>query len=181
MLKKLGLTELTTFGLFTTQSQAWALALLRRLVAAGLVSVSANESPVPYLTTHGVQVMKGEVQSRILLPGDVSPPSTRRRRASPAPPKSEEARQLYDALKRCRWDLARALETPAYRVCPDRTLIEIAESRPRSLHDLEEVFGMGPARIEAWGETFLAVVKAGYPAEIGSEGSTAAPAAAIRP
>ena len=65
-------------------------------------------------------------------------------------------------LKRCRWDLARKQGIPAYMVCHDRTLLEIARERPASLDELEGVFGMGPSRIDTWGSALLEVVEHGY-------------------
>jgi ATP-dependent DNA helicase RecQ len=40
-------------------------------------------------------------------------------------------------------------------VALDRTLIEMAARSPRSRADLLELYGMGPARVEAYGEGFL--------------------------
>ena len=44
---------------------------------------------------------------------------------------------------------------PAYVVAPDRTLLELAARRPRTRAELGGIHGMGPARIDAYGDTFL--------------------------
>ena len=49
-LRRLGLTELTTHGLLEDHPKAWVLALLRRLITAGLVDLTTSEFPIPYLT-----------------------------------------------------------------------------------------------------------------------------------
>jgi ATP-dependent DNA helicase RecQ len=46
-------------------------------------------------------------------------------------------------------------------IAHDRTLAELAAQRPRTLEDLTDVYGMGPARIEAYGEGFLRVLAHG--------------------
>ena len=46
-------------------------------------------------------------------------------------------------------------------VCHDRTLLEIAAQKPQTLSQMAAVHGMGPARIEAWGDHFLSVVTDG--------------------
>jgi ATP-dependent DNA helicase RecQ len=48
---------------------------------------------------------------------------------------------------------------PAYVVFPDRTLAEIAARRPRSLAALADVRGVGPARLDRYGEQFLEAVR----------------------
>jgi ATP-dependent DNA helicase RecQ len=50
---------------------------------------------------------------------------------------------------------------PAYVVFPDRTLAEMAVRRPRSLAALAEVRGVGPAKLDKYGERFLEAVRNG--------------------
>jgi DNA helicase-2/ATP-dependent DNA helicase PcrA len=61
----------------------------------------------------------------------------------------------FDALKA--WRLARAREddVPAYLVFHNSTLEEIAARRPRSLDELAAVPGVGPAKLERYGEGVL--------------------------
>jgi superfamily II DNA helicase RecQ len=47
---------------------------------------------------------------------------------------------------------------PAYVVAMDRTLLEMASRSPRSHAELLDVFGMGPARVEQYGDGFLQVL-----------------------
>ncbi len=67
-------------------------------------------------------------------------------------------------LKATRRALAEAANVPAYVIFPDRTLIEMAETRPASLDAMARVSGVGAKKLERYGATFLAVI-AGEPAE----------------
>jgi ATP-dependent DNA helicase RecQ len=49
---------------------------------------------------------------------------------------------------------------PPYVIAPDRTLIEIALTRPSTPDELSFLHGMGPARIAAYGAGLIAVVQA---------------------
>ena len=64
----------------------------------------------------------------------------------------------FDALKA--WRLARAREddVPAYLVFHNATLEEIAARRPRSLDELAAVPGVGPAKLERYGQGVLAAL-----------------------
>jgi DNA helicase-2/ATP-dependent DNA helicase PcrA len=73
--------------------------------------------------------------------------------AGPVPPG-------FDALKAWRLERARADEVPAYVVFSNATLTEIAERRPRTLAELAAVSGVGPAKLERYGEEVLRVVAA---------------------
>ena len=65
---------------------------------------------------------------------------------------------LVGALRVLRGALAREQKVPAYVIFPDRTLVELAVRRPRSVEELRGVHGVGPARIERYGERLLAVL-----------------------
>ncbi len=66
----------------------------------------------------------------------------------------------FEALKAWRLARARAEEIPAYRVFHNSTLEEIAGRRPRSLAELAAVPGVGPAKLERYGEEVLAALAA---------------------
>jgi ATP-dependent DNA helicase RecQ len=49
---------------------------------------------------------------------------------------------------------------PAYVVFHNSTLEQIAERRPRTLTELAAVPGVGPAKLERYGEELLAILAA---------------------
>ena len=73
---------------------------------------------------------------------------------------SPEDARLLERLRALRSAIAREDKVPAYVVFPDRTLIEMAVRRPKSPYALGEIRGVGPAKIEKYGERFLALLRA---------------------
>ncbi len=73
-------------------------------------------------------------------------------------PSRSEPPEGFDALKA--WRLARSREddVPAYLVFHNSTLEEIAARKPRSLDELAAVPGVGPAKLERYGEGVLAAL-----------------------
>ncbi|MBV8256845.1 MAG: ATP-dependent DNA helicase UvrD2 [Actinobacteria bacterium] len=59
------------------------------------------------------------------------------------------------ALKAWRLERARAEEVPAYVVFNDRTLAELVARTPRTLTELAAVPGIGPAKLQRYGEELL--------------------------
>jgi ATP-dependent DNA helicase RecQ len=106
--------------------------------------------------------MKGEALARIVLPREprAGPPSKRRGRAErPEPPAlAGGERDLYDRLRARRAEIAKEDGLPAYVIAHDRTLVEMARLRPQSRAGLLEVHGMGPSRVERYGERFLGIL-----------------------
>lgn len=77
-----------------------------------------------------------------------------------APLNREETTRM-DALKRLRSRLAKDEEVPAYVIFPDRALREIARANPRTLAQLAQVRGVGPARLEKFGRAVLETLNDG--------------------
>ena len=162
--RKFGFTDLSTFGLLRDRSSEWIVALLRSLLAAGWIDLTITDHPVPYLTRAGAEVMKGAAPARIMLPAEPRAPSRRSRSSSSssreAPVLDATAQPIFDMLRAHRAEVARSRGVPAYVVALDRTLVEMAQARPRTTDQLLMIHGMGPARAEQYGEGFLRVLSA---------------------
>jgi ATP-dependent DNA helicase RecQ len=65
---------------------------------------------------------------------------------------------LLEALKELRRELAQERKVPAYVIFSDATLQEIAAAKPRTDSELLAVGGVGPTKLERYGERFLALV-----------------------
>jgi ATP-dependent DNA helicase RecQ len=67
---------------------------------------------------------------------------------------------LLDRLRTLRRSIAKEEQVPAYVVFPDRTLAEMAVHRPRTSAALADIRGVGPTKLERYGDRFLAVLRA---------------------
>ena len=84
------------------------------------------------------------------------------KREAPANAKAVEPDDpLYDALKRWRLETAKAEERPAYVIFHNSTLAEIVRRAPRTRDELAAVPGVGPAKLERYGEEVLSALRAG--------------------
>lgn len=106
-----------------------------------------------------------------VLPEEPRPATRHRSARAKSPPNSapevstpsaEEA-ELYGRLKALRSELAREAGLPAYCIFPDRTLIELVRVRPNSEAQMLAVGGVGPARLEKYGERFLREIRERQP------------------
>ena len=76
----------------------------------------------------------------------------------PAAPVSDEE-SLFTTLKTLRRRIADARHMPAYIVFSDATLIAMAEQKPRTLDELLALPGVGPRKLAAYGDAFLALLR----------------------
>ena len=70
----------------------------------------------------------------------------------------EPTRRLYEALADWRRAQARAAQVPAYVVFNNRTLDDLVARRPSGYAELSACTGIGPAKLEAYGDDLLAIV-----------------------
>jgi ATP-dependent DNA helicase RecQ len=70
--------------------------------------------------------------------------------------------QLYDALRVLRSEIAKRDRVPAYVVFADKTLAELAVRKPRSKNALLDVRGIGPAKVEKYGEQVLTLIRGAH-------------------
>jgi ATP-dependent DNA helicase RecQ len=164
-LQREGLDRTPTFGTLREHSEQWLTRLLRRCVTAGWVDFTGDERPLVVLTAAGRAVMKGERPVRLLLPpvaGPLAPRlATPSRGARPAPPSLSAAEgAVFDALRAHRLRLSRDQGVPPYVVASDRTLRDMAALRPRTLGELMQVYGIGAAKADKYGQGFLDVIAA---------------------
>jgi DNA helicase-2/ATP-dependent DNA helicase PcrA len=75
-----------------------------------------------------------------------------------APKPKLEATPAVLALKEWRLARARSEEVPAYVVFNDRTLAELVVRAPRTIAELADVPGIGPAKLERFGSELLAAL-----------------------
>jgi ATP-dependent DNA helicase RecQ len=69
--------------------------------------------------------------------------------------------ELFESLRAWRATVAKAQAVPAYVVFSDATLAELALARPRDEGALLEVKGVGPRKLEAYGEALLRILRGG--------------------
>ena len=96
---------------------------------------------------------KGPARCRVCAKALVTGPERTLGRCRSCP--SDFDVELWEALKRWRVQAAKERGVPAYIVFTDATLMAVVERRPSTLEELGEVPGIGPAKLEAYGDVLL--------------------------
>jgi ATP-dependent DNA helicase RecQ len=72
-----------------------------------------------------------------------------------------ETARLFEVLRALRRRLADERGVPAYVVFSDRSLLEMAARLPGTPEEMLSIAGVGPAKLERYGDQFLAAIAAG--------------------
>jgi ATP-dependent DNA helicase RecQ len=138
--------------------------LVATLVELGLIVRGHGEKPTMSVTQTGLALLAGEQSLTVELEVGLSRPAPKRSRLSTgvtAGDLTDEALVRFDALRQWRLDTARRAELPPYLIFHDKTLAEIARTRPASIAHLAAVPGVGPAKLERYGAAVLAAIRDG--------------------
>ena len=117
------------------------------------------------LTDEGKRVMLEDPPVSLSLPR-LGRPIRSRRGGGASPPPASIAPVDEDLVERIReWRLgeARTREVPAYAVFSDRTMLTLAAVKPTNRAELLTIPGIGPARLERYGDSILEVLGGSSP------------------
>jgi ATP-dependent DNA helicase RecQ len=162
-----GLDRIPTYGKLSALPLDYVKDLLGVLADAGLIERQGIEGGRPgafvlALTPEGRAVAKGEVRPELDLPVRGVSRKRAARAASPpitAPDPADVDPELLSRLKGWRTDEARRRSVPPYVIFHDRTLAAIAAARPAVADELARVKGVGPAKLAAYGEELLRLIR----------------------
>ncbi|CUH87028.1 ATP-dependent DNA helicase RecQ [Phaeobacter sp. CECT 5382] len=149
-----GHDDLSVFGCGKEYGKRQWQAVFRQMMGHDLVRPDPERHGALRLTDAALPVLKGDAQ--ISLRKDTIKSADRRPAVKALV--SEEDAPLMSALKAKRRALAEAQKVPAYVVFNDKTLIEMAETRPETLDQMARIGGVGAKKLERYGDEFLAVI-----------------------
>jgi ATP-dependent DNA helicase RecQ len=155
-----GHDQLSVFGIGADLDDASWRAVLRQLVAGGLLQADLAEHGALKLTAEARPVLKGEqsIEMRRYVARKSAARPKKGSTAAHTADLSPEAAILFETLRQWRADTAREQGVPAYVILHDRTLKELAEMRPTTRGHLAMVTGIGAAKIEHYGDELIRLI-----------------------
>ncbi len=171
--------ELSTFNLIPDEPKPALMGWIDQLIDQDLLC-REGEYRVLHVTPKGWRVLRSEAEAKLheVAGGAVKKKTRRRSRKkaqTPVTPSTADAlptettpndgyldtdaRALFETLRTLRREIADELNAPAFIVFSDKTLREIARTRPSTKHELLAVKGVGPAKQEKFGQRFLDAIQ----------------------
>jgi ATP-dependent DNA helicase RecQ len=145
---------LPTFGVGRDYSRPQWQAIFRQMMGHDLIRPDPERHGALRMTEAARPILRDEA-SITLRSDSVAKPD---RRPAVKTLVSDEDAPLLSALKAKRRALAEAARVPAYVIFTDKTLIEMAETRPNTLDAMARIGGVGAKKLESYGATFLEVI-----------------------
>jgi ATP-dependent DNA helicase RecQ len=153
-----GHDRISTFGIGKEHDNRIWRAILRQLIALRLVDVDLAGHGGLSIAPAGRDFLRDKPTLMLRVPAG---PRARRDKVARRAAQSavaEADRDLFQALRQKRLEMARAQNVPPYVIFHDRTLIELATAKPSSRAEMANVPGVGEAKLDRYGPAFLAVI-----------------------
>ncbi len=150
--------QLSTYGLLKGETRHDVREWIYQLIAQGFLEQTNDEYPVLRCGPKAREVLRGYAEVKLRQP------AIRKRDAGSAAPTTQRRgvvddgpydRQLFEALRAWRREEAQERGVPPYVIFNDRTLRELARQRPTTLYELRGVYGIGDAKLEAFGSKLV--------------------------
>ena len=153
-----GHDRISTFGVGAEHDRRTWRAVLRQLIALRLVEVDLDGHGGLSIAPAGRDFLRDKPTLKLRVP---PAPRDRRDKVTRSASQSviaEADRDLFQALRRKRMEVAHTQNVPPYVIFHDKTLIELATVRPTSRAEMANVPGVGEAKLDRYGPAFLAVI-----------------------
>ena len=149
---ELGHDRLSVYGIARDTSDNDLKDAIDQLVDIGLIERAIGRLPILSITADGRQFIKSQ--------GSVTLVKRESSRAVPVKPTSASSSDpnLFEKLRRLRKEIADELSLPAYIVFHDSTLHQMAAKMPASLSELAQIRGVGPEKLQRFGDQFVSVI-----------------------
>jgi ATP-dependent DNA helicase RecQ len=148
------LDTLSTWGIMADTGIHRMRIIIDYLIDKDYLALVGDEYPVLSLTERFREIMSGQAPLSMMLPKEPKVPE---------PPLPERAgdldESLLDKLKGLRREIAQAASVPAYIVFSDATLRDMCRKQPLNREQFLEVSGVGPAKLEKYGEPFTGLIR----------------------
>ena len=156
-LRESGYDRIKTFGAGRDIPYGIWAEYIFQLLNMGCVDIAYDEGSALKLNDLSRKILKAETTVMLTRPAEMEKKLDTI--AAPAKAKTLGADGLFERLRALRRELADKLNVPAYVVFSDRTLLEMAEARPRDEADLLSVSGVGEHKLARYGKAFLETIR----------------------
>lgn len=149
--------NLPQHGLGRSRAKKYWQAFIRQALGAGYLALDIEGFGGLQLRAKGRQVLAGS--EPFMLRADSAKADKPSAKAKKRQAEADVDADLLSRLKTLRRELAEVRQVPAYIIFSDATLIDMCHMRPENLEQMALVSGVGPKKLEDFGQAFLEVLQ----------------------
>ena len=157
-IQRYGHDRLSTYGIGEEHpAQAWQ-SIVRQLIHRGYLVQDVGDYSVLKLTAAARAVLVGEESVELARPRVRAAATGKGRPARASAELDATDRDLFEALRALRKQLAEERSVPPYVIFGDATLVEFCRHRPATREEFLAINGVGEVKLGRFGDAFLALI-----------------------
>jgi ATP-dependent DNA helicase RecQ len=157
--RKFGHETLVCFGQGSAHKREEWQSLIRQLAAAGFIDIDASGYGSLTVGAQGRALLRGGTTFKHRPTRPTKKVERKARQQAETAGFSDDQQSLLAALKQLRWQLAQQRQVAAYLIFSDRTLIDMAYKKPRTVEAFAQVHGVGAAKLQQFAGAFLSAIE----------------------
>lgn len=151
-----GYQNIKTYGIGKETSNSDWQHYINLLINQGALEIAYDESFRLKISNFGKEVLFGKQKINVTKPTTVE---EKEKKVAPVSKRLSQREQLFEKLRRKRFEFAQYEDVPAYVVQHDSTLWAMVDARPESKEDMLTIDGINITKYKNYGKDFLEVIK----------------------
>lgn len=151
-----GYQHIKTYGIGKDISNSDWHHYVNMLINQGALEVAYDEGFTLRISSFGKDILFGKQTINVTKPSLIV---ERKKALTPVSKKLSQREQLFEKLRRKRFEFAQYEDVPAYVIQNDATLWEMVDSRPESKEEMLAIDGVNATKYRNYGIDFLEIIK----------------------
>lgn len=151
-IQNLGFHKLSTYGIMSDYSDKEIKDIIALMVSENYLRVGGDQYPIIQFTSKTSELLHAKTRLSIIRKNENEP-------VKPLKDTSDYDTVLFEKLRVLRKSIAEEIGKPPFVVFTDKSLIDMASSLPVTSQAFLAVHGVGEAKLEKYGETFIEVIQ----------------------
>ena len=150
--------EIKTFGIGKEIQKEYWQSFIRQIISANHISINIKKYGAYQITESGLKILKGELTFKYKAIDIKDTVQKKQYKKTENINVEDKELPLLKKLKDLRLKLAKEQNVPAFVVFSDQTLHHMIEVKPKTTGEMIQIIGIGPSKIEKYGEVFLQIL-----------------------
>jgi ATP-dependent DNA helicase RecQ len=150
--------KIKTFGIGYEQKKEFWQGFIRQLISSGHILINIKKYGCLQITKSGFKILKNENYFNYKEIEFKKPKTTKYKKEKEIIDINDNDLKILNLLKTLRLNIAKEKSIPAFVIFPDASLIEMAKIKPKNLHEMININGVGPSKLKKYGNLFLEII-----------------------
>lgn len=150
--------QLSTFALLKNETKLFIRNIIEQLLAQGVLG-REDKYKTLFITQQGEKALAAKFAPKLAKPVIIEKRAQKSSKSKISQDWEDFDKKLFEVLRKKRSQLAREKGVPAYMIFGDKSLKDMAKTKPITEEEFSTVFGVGQAKLDKYGKIFRKIIR----------------------